>query len=104
MLGLHGADSLRGDRDALLETRRRTGLRRRKGIGGGGGVDYGGGGAAVGGGEGRWDRVCDMQRGDGNRKGRVRVAMSALVSLDVHLTVAGEEEHVPLLQVSVTVR
>jgi len=45
-----------------------------------------------------------MQRGDGNRERRMRVAMSALVSLDVYLTVAGEEEHVPLLQVSVTVR
>lgn len=88
----------------MLETRRCTGMRRSKGIGGGGCVGYGGGGAAIGGGEGGWDRVCDMQRGDDNREGRVRVAMSALVSLGVYLTVAWEEEHVSLLQVSVTVR
>ena len=43
-------------------------------------------------------------QGDGNRKGRVRVAMSTLVSLDVYFAVAGEKEHVSLLQVSVAVR
>ncbi|KHN39128.1 hypothetical protein glysoja_017422 [Glycine soja] len=42
-----------------------------------------------------------MQRGDGNREGRVRVAMSALVSLDVYLAMVGEEEHVSLLQMKI---
>jgi len=75
-------------------------LRRREG----GGFGGDNGGAAVGGGEAQWEGVRDMQGGDGNRKGRVRVAMSTLVSLDVYFAVAGEKEHVSLLQVSVAVR
>jgi len=88
----------------VLEARGCAGLRRREVGGGGGRVGGDGGGAAVGGGEARRKRVRDMQRGDGNREGRVRVAMSALVSLDVYLAMVGEEEHVSLLQVSVAVR
>lgn len=55
----------------MLETRQRAGLRRRERSGGGGGVGRHGGGSAVCGGEKRWEGVRYMQRGDGNREGRV---------------------------------
>lgn len=69
-----------------------------------GSVEGGGGGAAGGGGEGGRKRVRDMQRGHARGEGCVRAAMSALVSLELHIAVAEEEEHVPLLQVPAAVR
>ena len=90
----------------MPQVRRSSPERRRGRKGGKGGrrIDGVGGGAAVGRSKRRGSGVRDLQRGNAIRERCVRAAMRAPVPLDVHSAMAGQEEHLSLLQIPVAVR